>query len=428
VRYRGTVVCALVVGLLAHAPAVVRAHGGGEEEEAGDAHEPDPHAGDMLIGSTQPGGGALAIAFDFSTVVRVSLADVVGSISLYTAVDPGFAVAGAAADGMHPLRRGSEVRLEVTGVDDGQVAIVLNGALAARVGDAVVLGTTGAGPAARPHRHPEIQLRLAMPPGEFGEGAFSFRLTTPSPAYAPSETYTLRVSNGHLAAPVRAKGLDVRRLSCQRALARHAWRLLRAPMPDRAGAEAALLRRCGPAGSRTYEAPQIRAFIGLVTAHGERLAGLTDEAAMPECRRAMARGAAAVQRARGAGLTTCLIRIETLEAMEEAGMSVPSSAAEAVCAAPETQGPPQMTLLGRIAHARARARASIRRRCGAGGAARDVLAASSCAADDLVSAIFDGAKSRIAPYRARPSQGGRPLDTYFGCLAGGAAGHQHTHE
>jgi hypothetical protein len=379
----------------------------------------------MRVGSTAPGGGALAIAFDFSTVVRVSLADVVGSISLYTAVDPGFAVTRAAEGGVHPLRRGTEIHLEVVGVGDERVALILNGALAARTGDAAYLGTMGAGAGASPHRHPEIQLRLPLPPGQFGEGTLAFRLTTTSAAYAPSEAYTLRVSNGYLSAGAGTPDIDRPRLRCRRALARHAWSLLRAAVPDPARAEAALLVRCGSAGSRSYEGAQVRAFLGLVTAHRARLDARIAEAATPACQRAMTRGMAAVVATRGAGLAACLHRLEALEAIEAAGMSAPPTAAESVCAAPERHGPPERTLLGRIAHARARARAAIQRRCGSRAAAREVLAASACAVDDVVSAIFDGAKGRIAGFRARPSQGGRPLATYFGCLAGGVAGHAH---
>jgi hypothetical protein len=414
---------ALALGLL-YAP-VAWTHGGEEGEE--DNVEGDVHAGDMVLGSTAPGGGALAIGFDFFTVVRVSLADVVGSTSLYTAVDPGFDVAEDTSAGVHPLRRGTEIRVEIIGLDEERVAVVLNGTTLARAGDVAVLGTTRAGPQVSPHRHPELQLRLPQPPGEFGEGSLSFRLTTPSPAYAPSKPYTLRISNGHLSAPAHRNGYDARTLRCQKALVRHLWRFARRAARDPQATEAAILARCGPEGSGSYDAHQVRAHLGMVAAHREHLAALVAQAPSPGCRKAMARGLRLFD-VHGAQLAACVLRIKALDAMEEGGLPAPSAAVEAACADREGHGPAGATLIGRLARARAVARAAIRRRCDATISGRKFPSTAGCAADDVVSATLEGAKSDLGRYQARPSQGGHSLDAYFRCLAGGTAGNGHAHD
>jgi hypothetical protein len=74
------------------------------------------------------------------------------------------------------------------------------------------------------------------------------------------------------------------------------------------------------------------------------------------------------------------------------------------------------------------ARAAIRRRCDATVSGRQFLSTVGCAADDVVSATFEGTKSDLGRYQARPSQGGHSLDTYFRCLAGGTAGNGHAHD
>lgn len=159
------------------------------------------HAGDMQLASTIDGGGALAIEFDFGTIVPVTFLTEIGGTSVYTATDPGFdsLEADEPLESLFVLEDGVELRVEITALDAGKTAMNLNGALLDTVGESVVLGTTGALPPNDPHHHPELQLLLMMPPGEFGEGTLSFKLTTTSPLYTESESYTVKLSNGHLA-------------------------------------------------------------------------------------------------------------------------------------------------------------------------------------------------------------------------------------
>lgn len=179
------------------------------------------HGGDMALASTADGGGALTIEFDFGTVVPVSFLTEVSGTSVYTATDPGFdsLAADEPLESLFVLDTGVELRVEITALDAGKTAMNLNGTLLDTIGESVVLGTTGALPPNDPHHHPELQLLLMMAPGEFGEGTISFKLTTTSPLYTESASYTLKLSNGHLA-PIAydASSFDKDSVGCQKAV------------------------------------------------------------------------------------------------------------------------------------------------------------------------------------------------------------------
>jgi hypothetical protein len=179
------------------------------------------HTGDMLVAATAPGGGALALDFNPDTVVRVSYDPVLSGLlgqSAYTASDPGFdALETAEPPDLYPVDTGTEVTVEVTAIDSGKVAAVLNAVTLDSVGDSVVLGTAGVDL----HHHPTFQLLLTLPPGEFGEGRLSLNIRqSGGPAtYADSETLTLVLSNGHLAPPdYDAASYDGQSVACQKAL------------------------------------------------------------------------------------------------------------------------------------------------------------------------------------------------------------------
>ncbi len=185
----------------------------------GSAHA--QHGGDMALASTADGGGALAVEFDFDTVVPVSFLTEIGGTSVYTATDPGFdsLAADEPLESLFVLEGGVELRVEITALDAGKTAINLNGTLLDTVGESVVLGTTGALPPNDPHHHPELQLLLMLAPGEFGAGTISFKLTTTSALYTESESYTLALSNGHLA-PIAydAGAYDKDSVGCQKTI------------------------------------------------------------------------------------------------------------------------------------------------------------------------------------------------------------------
>jgi len=177
------------------------------------------HAGDMILASTADGGGDLAIEFDFATVEPVSFLTEISGTSVYTATDPGFdsLETDEPLESLYVLDTGIELRVEITALEPGKTAMNLNGTLLDTVGESVVLGTTGAGPPNDPHQHPEFQLLLMLAPGEFGEGSIAFKLTTTSGLYSQSASYTMKLSNGHLA-PIEydAGAYDKDSVACQK--------------------------------------------------------------------------------------------------------------------------------------------------------------------------------------------------------------------
>jgi hypothetical protein len=175
----------------------------------------------MALASTADGGGALTIEFDFDTVIPVSFLTEVSGTSVYTATEPGLDAleADEPLENLYVLDDTTQVSVEITALDPGKTAMNLNGTLLDTVGESVVLGTQGAAPPNDLHHHPELQLLLMMAPGEYGEGTISFKLTTTSGSYTESESYTLKLSNGHLA-PIEydAGSFDKDSVGCQKAV------------------------------------------------------------------------------------------------------------------------------------------------------------------------------------------------------------------
>jgi hypothetical protein len=146
------------------------------------------HAGDMIMGSTASGSGALAIDYDFAAKVVVTPSFSFGGQTLYTATDPGFdALVVAEPPSFYPLAAGTPVRVELTAVASG-LAMKVGATTLDAPGESALLGTMPS-----LHVHPEWQLLLAD--GVFGDYAVSFRLTTTSGAYTASAAYTATVTN-----------------------------------------------------------------------------------------------------------------------------------------------------------------------------------------------------------------------------------------
>lgn len=150
------------------------------------------------IGSQANGSGALKTTFDFHLAVRATLSLALPGATVYTASQPSFDVLPAddAAQPIYVLNNGTNVRLEILAVDAGKTALKIGSTVLDQPGESELIGTQ---PFA--HLHPEIQLVLQLPPGEFGEGRITFRLTSTTPGYTASEPYTLVISNAHLKAP-----------------------------------------------------------------------------------------------------------------------------------------------------------------------------------------------------------------------------------
>lgn len=160
------------------------------------AHGPS----EIFIGSTADGGGALEADYDFDTVAPLTFVTEILGTSIYTSDEPSLdALADDdGANGHYVLDDGTQVSIEVTGLEPGKTAMKVNGNVLDAVGESAVIATFSAADPAAFHRHPEWQLVLALPAGVYGSGTISFKLTTTSPSYTASESYTLTLSNGHL--------------------------------------------------------------------------------------------------------------------------------------------------------------------------------------------------------------------------------------
>lgn len=141
----------------------------------------------VFVGATADGGGALAAEHSFAAPIELTEDAQVGGLIRYTAADPSFEPPEDEDGDLFFLDDGTTVRVEITAVSPG-TAIKLGGIELVEVGDAVVLGT-----APNLHQHPVWQLTL--PEGTRDCRTISFRLTTDSPTYAPSESYTAYLTN-----------------------------------------------------------------------------------------------------------------------------------------------------------------------------------------------------------------------------------------
>ena len=141
--------------------------------------------------STEAGGGALTVEFDFSAKVQTFRSFCTGGNAqcLYSALDPGFIATPDAEprDGFHPVADGTRVVLEVVAIAD-PLTIVINGNRLDDPGESATLGTFP-----DVHSHPSWQLLL---PGDVhGDFVFAFRLRAEPATYAASETFAVTVTN-----------------------------------------------------------------------------------------------------------------------------------------------------------------------------------------------------------------------------------------
>jgi hypothetical protein len=141
----------------------------------------------VFVGATADGGGALAAEHSFAAPIELAEDARVGGLVRYTATDPSFEPPEDEDGDLFFLDDGTTVRVEITAAAPG-AAIKLGGVELVQVGDAVVLGT-----APNLHQHPVWQLTL--PEGTRDCRAISFRLTTDSPTYTASESYTAYLTN-----------------------------------------------------------------------------------------------------------------------------------------------------------------------------------------------------------------------------------------
>ena len=147
--------------------------------------------GCMTLWSTEEGGGALAINWDFVhrqqiQTFKTPLCD--ASMCLYSAIDPGFMTPGGTPpDGFHTLADGTAVSLEIVAAD-AAVTVKIGSIKLTKPGDSTSLGS-----APDLHQHPAWQ--LSLPTGQTGEYPLSFKLTTDSAQYAESQVYSVLLTN-----------------------------------------------------------------------------------------------------------------------------------------------------------------------------------------------------------------------------------------
>jgi hypothetical protein len=158
---------------------------------------PDEGHFDILLASTEEGGGALAADFDFSEDISVFESANLGGLTLYASTEPGFMLLDEDEpdESVFVLEDGVEVSLEVVSLDSG-ARFKFGEVTLDEVGDSVVLGTTP-----ELHEHPEWQ--VVVPEGVTeGDFSFAFKLTTDSSVYQESETITATLSLSQEEPPV----------------------------------------------------------------------------------------------------------------------------------------------------------------------------------------------------------------------------------
>lgn len=145
------------------------------------------HAGDMLVGSTVSGGGALGIAYDFTPPIVVTESASGGGSTLYSGTDPGWDLLVAPTGGLAPLPSGVPVTVVATAIDPG-ASFKIGPTTLSAVGHSRLLGTTPS-----LHVHPIWQ--LVLPAGTVGSRTIAFRLVTAAAGWAESPVYVVTLTN-----------------------------------------------------------------------------------------------------------------------------------------------------------------------------------------------------------------------------------------
>ncbi len=148
------------------------------------------HGPEMLLGSTARGGGALALIYDFTDTVAVTPDVTLGSMTLYSSLFPGIEWLQADQAPLYALPVGTPFSLQIVSIDPGAEVKIGSTTLTMAGQSAFVANTTNV-----PGDHFHPQWELLLPTGVMGDYSVSFRLTTTSPPYASSATYTLLISN-----------------------------------------------------------------------------------------------------------------------------------------------------------------------------------------------------------------------------------------
>jgi hypothetical protein len=143
----------------------------------------------LLTWSTQDGGGALTLQYNFATSkVQTFRARCEAGECLYSGTNPGFLNTGDnPPDGSYILVDGTSIGVEIVDIDAG-ARMKINDAILDQPGESAPLGTTP-----ELHTHPSWQLKL--PEGEQGDYSISFKLTTDSTRYSGSAVFSVVLTN-----------------------------------------------------------------------------------------------------------------------------------------------------------------------------------------------------------------------------------------
>ncbi len=143
------------------------------------------------IWSTQPGGGALTIYFDFTHRKIQTFGPVCfNGDCLYSSSDNGFiTTTPPPADGYFSLADGTNVSLEIVSIDPA-ITVNVSGKNLVNPGDTILLG-------AAPTLHVHPTWEITVPEGTaLGDYPLSFKLATPaSPPYADSEVFSVTLTD-----------------------------------------------------------------------------------------------------------------------------------------------------------------------------------------------------------------------------------------
>lgn len=148
------------------------------------------HGGDMLIGSTANGGGALAILYDFGAKIRLVPSVTIGGTTVYTATDPGFDAIGADGGGVFVLDDGTQTSVQLVSFDAG-ASLKVRDTVLDTPNESALLGTYTTADPDGLHHHPTWTLTL--PNGVVGDYDLVLRLISGS--YGPSTTYAVVLTN-----------------------------------------------------------------------------------------------------------------------------------------------------------------------------------------------------------------------------------------
>lgn len=144
----------------------------------------------MTIWSTEDGGGALTIAWDFEqrATLQTYKSLCAGGDCLYSTIDPGFlAVPDTVPPGLFEIADGTPIDLRIASIDPA-ARLKINGVTLAASGDTVRVGLAGT-----LHAHPTWQ--LALPDGVVGDYPLAFTLRTASSQYAESAVFSVLLTN-----------------------------------------------------------------------------------------------------------------------------------------------------------------------------------------------------------------------------------------